>query len=970
MQDWLEVMQEKGLMSEEDFEKYLELESDRPTAMSSVQHQLRCLEEVGYGIAPDPRFVPWLGSNFNPTYFYQVDEDSLTIWDHQYTKSHILEIALAVIALKENGKLSSLAKKDLEKTIENRFRYRTISIERLIAHLHWFSQDSTNTSLISAISQSFINEKYGPTRYNTDFENFAAYTIINGFVHRDKIQVIENIYVEANYKVIKYYNKLNFFTKIASEETLPKYLKNLTKKTVEFRLHDRQKEYQGWQRVKKVTINHSEKNPSERLSVDRSESIQRREKSKILKWFPKNTVVNFAGRRIKGMIYIGKHSKLREFDQFYCSACIDPSLKVGKPLTKKDTSAWPDNPSYLLVDSRIRASFLDWLETDRADNRYSAGFSKLYWYGLEYRFFVDNPSDKEKREILSEARRIIEVYDKEDSDFLGLRNFIDYASVLIGDDDLIPTTVSSKRKSLFPTLIVIGRLIAKGKQIPAEWCLSWYLNLPDTQVNYTMMRMPDEFILYYKYLFNKKFSTGFKVTGAKGKFTSVYISSSKEFSQELEFILDGVPLPDVNKLEKPINEIKSIVKEVTIGLKSYDRYVSKNEDKKYSLEAIGRLPKALEGDRWSERLKKLIETMTEEERNEGLFLRNLLERLEGFKRDKLTLRQFAETSQVLGYVGYGISPDPRLLSRAPKLEEKVLIFPVDDRKDGMHKLSETLLNKIVDLEIEVWLRTSDGNNEQSVEDTIKRQIESLTDLDIRERRVLLSNLKWFLSYSIDIKKYRKWFGELSVVRKEDLRRKTLSICRSFGDGLSKAITRLETIYSLMGYQPQQVFSDVYAGEAIDGPILVRDAKVGPKGEPIPKDREDHETVSLDTEKVDSLVDETDQVRAILGGVFADDVQFDQDQSKNVSTAPNFSKGLDRKHAALVTDFLSKERWTASAIEKLAGEHGLMWQGSLEVINEWSFDLCEEELIEEYNGFRANPNTLEKLKELILPREKQ
>ena len=52
------------------------------------------------------------------------------------------------------------------------------------------------------------------------------------------------------------------------------------------------------------------------------------------------------------------------------------------------------------MSPRSRATYLEWLASGRSDCSYNAYYMLLYFYGLECRFFLDNPSMAEKREIL------------------------------------------------------------------------------------------------------------------------------------------------------------------------------------------------------------------------------------------------------------------------------------------------------------------------------------------------------------------------------------------------------------------------------------------------------------------------------------------------------------------------------------------------------------------------------------------
>lgn len=60
--------------------------------------------------------------------------------------------------------------------------------------------------------------------------------------------------------------------------------------------------------------------------------------------------------------------------------------------------------------------------------------------------------------------------------------------------------------------------------------------------------------------------------------------------------------------------------------------------------------------------------------------------------------------------------------------------------------------------------------------------------------------------------------------------------------------------------------------------------------------------------------------------------------------------------------ISKMTWTIAELEELAQMHQLMLEGTLEEINDASFDKFDEPLIEEIdNGFEINQDVVEELK---------
>ena len=128
-------------------------------------------------------------------------------------------------------------------------------------------------------------------------------------------------------------------------------------------------------------------------------------------WVPKGQTVLVAGRELGGMIYVGvpptiSYSGFRE----KCRAYIDPSLSVAREARDVAGTAMPYWPGYSSIPSECRATYLDWLADGASNQAYNAGYMFLYFYGLERRFFVDNPADAEKQLLLDEVRRLRELF--------------------------------------------------------------------------------------------------------------------------------------------------------------------------------------------------------------------------------------------------------------------------------------------------------------------------------------------------------------------------------------------------------------------------------------------------------------------------------------------------------------------------------------------------------------------------------
>lgn len=125
-------------------------------------------------------------------------------------------------------------------------------------------------------------------------------------------------------------------------------------------------------------------------------------------WVPQGTHRTVHGRDLPGPLYVGVPPRNDSTGRTMCY--VDSSLSVarsGGDIAGDDMPYWP---SYAQISPRARATYLDWLAGERRDARYDAGYMFLYFYGLEVRFFADDPPTDERQVIVDEVRRLREIY--------------------------------------------------------------------------------------------------------------------------------------------------------------------------------------------------------------------------------------------------------------------------------------------------------------------------------------------------------------------------------------------------------------------------------------------------------------------------------------------------------------------------------------------------------------------------------
>ena len=272
-------------------------------------------------------------------------------------------------------------------------------------------------------------------------------------------------------------------------------------------------------------------------------------------WVKSGEAPIVAGRNIGGMIYLGPDPR-RGNSQTLTRPVIVPNLAVAPSGPDVPGDSMPYWPSYLGITPNARAAYLDWLAGGRADRRYGAGHVFLYFYGLERRFFIDSPDADERRLIINEVARLLQIYGDNRSVRHYFEAFLDAAEVSTASHlDLKPTYSSSGYELPLGLLIAIGRRAENGQTLDADWALSWYSAHPEYTFRTAASRASSEFQALFRILYAEKYPSGMKMRVPKRTLRPQYIAASSEFDVGLEEYIGTIP--DISRFTQPLNAAKT-----------------------------------------------------------------------------------------------------------------------------------------------------------------------------------------------------------------------------------------------------------------------------------------------------------------------------------------------------------------------------------------------------------------------------
>ncbi len=175
-------------------------------------------------------------------------------------------------------------------------------------------------------------------------------------------------------------------------------------------------------------------------------------------------------------------------------------------------------------------------------------------------------------------------------------------------------------------------------------------------------------------------------------------------------------------------------------------------------------------------------------------------------------------------------------------------------------------------------------------------------------------------------------------QRESLGRFLVGVAQADGYIDPTEMKMLTKIYEMLGLDTQSLYSHAHAA-AVE-PVTVQTADfMKPQGYAIPSSpAKPTEGISLDMSSIAAKLAETVAVSAILNSIFTEEepasptVPVSEPTTSDVSIA-----GLDPESSAFMWVLASKLIWAREELEKLAADHNLMLDGTLDSINDASFD---------------------------------
>ena len=674
-------------------------------------------------------------------------------------------------------------------------------------------------------------------------------------------------------------------------------------------------------------------------------------------WIPPDQSIEVAGRAIQGMVYISKIKNHNSIDEGFSNSVINIGLSIDKksPYPPQQALEYHHYIRYERMLPSQRATYLDWLAGSRAETHYNEAYIRLYFYGLEHRFFLDPPSDEEGWIIIHEVERLIKVYTGVNGFSHAVREmtkFLEAAYGLIQPPEKIqPRFVPGDRLLPFDVSVGLAYQMERHKSLSADWVLSWYASHPRTNnLQMVAKRALPEFRVLFDQMFVGPIEWKYYVQPHAFDVSLFYQSGSSEFFGTVE-----TPFDDMNGIEFDYymdDLIESIVDDATSEMRRYSQFIGKDSMGRNSFEAYLLLPITIQSDfpiPAFEPLKKWCLNIIEKHGGQTT-VDEILAQVFRVPSTRKNWRQLRDAEHVLSRISIGMVPFFYYELRTPQLGEPVFLTKMTMKVGDRIMDSEEYLLGMISVKIGAFIALSDGPFSEQEKEVLDVLIRSEITNQAEKKRIQIY-LKWLERVPPTLPECRKLIKDVDEILHPRLR--ITALCMASIDGGTNPVKMkaLKSLYRALQLPTDSIYSDLH-DVATSGSIETIMSSLKVSEFPSSQNEQD---VSIDQDQVASLMKETSQVSEILGQIFDEqDTQEGQDSKSTLD-------GLDAECSAFLYKLIERPIWSESDFHELAKQFQVMQQGVIETLNEWSYEQFGDALIDGDHDYELNSEIIQQLR---------
>ena len=648
-----------------------------------------------------------------------------------------------------------------------------------------------------------------------------------------------------------------------------------------------------------------------------------------VRWVPANEPIEVAGLCIPGgMVYVGLSLKTTYGQQD--PSLINPNLPVGKQsvdISLKRTDYWPN---YSGVTPDARRAYLQWLATGREDPTADIGCVFLFFYGLERRALVDHKDGVDVRQelsvIIDEVRRLVSIYGQNGTFRYYAMSFINYLladKLIASSEQELPPDAEPSYELPFGLRLGLGKLAIEKRPVPVAWALRWAMLDPTVFKRTPVVRCQEEFGVLFRHRYSQHYGEGIILPVNKARLQIRYQPGSSSLrGTPLQKYADGIP--DIAAITGPQKKLQNLVNECSSDLDRYSRFLGRNPGKAGTLEALVSLPMIA----WPESIRSASSQMKREVEMTDVVLRwsELLLKLSD--SGTLPRGKVPELASKMGEIGIGIEPD--LISRGRQLNDDdfVVLFAAAPCS-GDDTQSAAYTSGVLTVDLASTVASADGEASTPVIQILMSQIDSWQELSENSRKRLKAHLRLRIAQPSSLVSLKGKLDTLPFDSKRAIGRMLTRLAHVDSAVSPEEVRLLEKIYKLLQLDAKLVYSDLHIGQTNTADNTAISAV------PVPGSN----SLNLDTKKIALLQQETDNIAALLAGIFEDGSEQASAQSaeETESESDDVLLGLDAEHSAFLRLLISRPEWSREDLSDAATGMELMLDGVLESINEAALD---------------------------------
>jgi len=714
-------------------------------------------------------------------------------------------------------------------------------------------------------------------------------------------------------------------------------------------------------------------------------------------WVPFGQAVMVGGLTLHGgLLNVG--SGLKSLSQWGGDtpepSLIRPSLKIN--MSKPDDAGtgvgyWA---SYSDLSPETRAGYLRWLAEGRNRPGGPIGFMFLYFYGLERRLLIDmhraGTASVERPVLVNEVQRLLGIYGDHHSVKQYLSGLLTAATPLDGPRRYLtaPSSFGWTWEMPFDVALGLGQLITDELPIPAEWAQAWWQGHPESRQRTAVQRCPEEFADVFSALYKQEFGDGMRLKPNKKLLSWQYRPASPSMGGGVNVITD---VPDVRGLKAPFGKLAVLAEQATDSLSAYSRYVGKNPTRTLSPQAIALLPAQVQrtGDADTTALLEWAASMVEGYTERSVRLVQLTSRWGSptfAKADAEALSRLLERHAI------GIEPDVRFGGPVPKGDSRVVLFR---RAEGLASaLTPAYLGVVSLVQLAGAVAAADGPVRENEMGTLVEHVSRGAGLSADERARLRAHLLWVSEHPPTLAALRKRVDLLNDVQREQAARLLVAVAAADGQITPGEIDVIARLFVVLGFQATDAYAQVHALAAGQGqlrrtaPRPVADPLAPTKtagtrspgfalppreqtqptlGPPVPVEPQ---AFALDPELLAQTRQSSEQVAALLAGIFTDDeivaptpgqtAEDDEMEEPSSSSGPLLVGGLDAVHSVLLRILAGRPSWSRAEFTIACAEHALLPDGALDTLNEAALEAAGDLVCEGTDPIDMNSDALQEM----------